>query len=266
MTEPLTLVDFHNHVMPGVDDGATDPAEAEGALRVLAEQGVAHVIATPHVDGSLTLRPEALSHRLREVDDAWATLQAVARAVPQIEVYRGAEVMLDTPEPDLSDDRLRLAGGRFALIEYPFMSVPPHSTNVLANIMNAGFIPIVAHPERYAGITPGSRLPEEWCGAGALLQVNAGSITGRYGPQARHNVLDLLERGLAHFVCSDFHARGRPYLRRARAALEEMGGAEHAELLMGGNPRRLLEGQHPLRVPPLRTRHGVLSRLRKWLR
>jgi protein-tyrosine phosphatase len=265
MTEPLTLVDFHNHVMPGVDDGATDRAEAEDALRALAEQGVAHVIATPHVEGSLTLRPDALSHRLGELDDAWATLQAVARVVPQLQVYRGAEVMLDTPEPDLSDERLRLAGGRFALIEYPFMTVPPHSTNALANIMDAGFVPIVAHPERYAGIAPGSRLPEEWCGAGALLQVNAGSITGRYGPQARQNVLDLLGRGLVHFVCSDFHARGRPYLRRARAALAEMGGSEHAELLMGGNPRRLLEGQQPLRVPPLRTRHGVLNRLRQWL-
>lgn len=260
-------VDFHNHVIPGVDDGATDDAEAALALEAFAAQGTHHIVATPHVNASLTLRPKALAARLAQIDVGWDRLLALARGrFPDIELHRGAEVMLDTPEPDLSDARLRLAGGSFALIEFPFMNVPPHSVRVLEGIVTAGVTPVIAHPERYAGITPDSALTAAWRTAGALLQVNAGSITGRYGPAARANALALLERGMADYVCSDFHARGRPATGSARRMLAEMDGLEQAELLTVVNPRRLLAGSAPIPVPPLRERRTAWARLRRWLR
>jgi protein-tyrosine phosphatase len=261
------LVDFHNHVIPGVDDGAQDEAEALHALQAFAAQGVGHIIATPHIDGSLTTRPDKLGRRLEQVDAGFALLQRVAvEHCPDVVLYRGAEVMLDTPEPDIRDDRLRLAGGPFVLVEYPFMNVPPNSAGVIRTMIAGGAFPIIAHPERYIGMSPTSRLPMLWREAGALLQVNAGSLTGRYGSHARASAMSLLARGLADYVCSDFHARGRPATKGALAALAELGASEQADLLIRVNPRRLLAGQQPLPVPPLHARHGMLNRLKRWLR
>ena len=261
------MIDFHNHVIPGVDDGATDEAEAASALRAFLAHNTRQIIATPHVNGSLTLRREAIEERLAEIDAGWARLQAVAREhAPEMEIHRGAEIMLDTPEPDLSDDRLRLAGTHFALCEYPFMTVPPNSTGVLNRLLDAGVTPIIAHPERYVGVDTKCTLPLRWRAAGALLQVNAGSLTGRYGEQARYNAFALLENALADYICSDFHSRGRPSSSGAAKLITEAGGSEQLQLLTQVNPSRLLQGELPLPVSPVKLRMGVKDRLRRWMR
>lgn len=263
----MAVVDFHNHVIPRVDDGASSDDEAAVALRAFLAQDISEIVATPHVNGSLTLRSEVIAARLREIDQGWDRLQSIAlEHVPGMRIHRGAEVMLDTPEPDLSDERLRLAGTCFALCEYPFMTVPPNSTGVLARIITTGVTPIIAHPERYVGVDTECRLASQWRSAGALLQVNAGSITGRYGEHARSNALALLENGLADYICSDFHSRGRPATAAAQKVLLDGGGAEHMELLTRVNPRRMLQGELPLPLPPLQLTLSVKDRLRRWLR
>lgn len=262
-----SIVDFHNHVIPGVDDGASDELEAAAALRAFADQGIHDIIATPHVDGSLAARPADLARRLGDIDAGYAKLQVIAQEqFPDVRVYRGAEVALDTPDPDLSDERLRLNGSTFALVEYPFMRIPPNSSAAIRALVRAGVVPVIGHPERYAGMAPSSALPETWREHGALLQVNAGSITGRYGPAVRENALALLERGLAHYVCSDFHCRGRPSTAGARRLLAELGAAEQADLLIAVNPRRLLEGTGPLSVPPLLLKKGLMTKVKRWFR
>jgi protein-tyrosine phosphatase len=261
-----SAVDFHNHTMPAVDDGARDDAEAAGGLAAFQEQGIMRIVATPHVQGSLTQRADRLEARLLEIDRGWSRLQSIARErYPELTVQRGAEIMLDTPDLDLTDSRLRLAGGRCALVEYPYMSVPPQSTRVLEQLVRAGVTPIIAHPERYDGVTPAGDLARAWRDAGALLQLNAGSLTGRYGPAARVNALSMLEHGLADFMCSDYHSRGRPATADARRVLHALGGSEYADLLLCVNSRLMLDGSEPLPVPPLRTRRGILARLRRWL-
>jgi protein-tyrosine phosphatase len=261
------LLDFHNHLIPGVDDGAADEEQSAAALQALSDQGIDTIITTPHINGSLSLQPPALAERLREIDAGWARLVAVvASRFPRLKLYRGAEVMLDTPQPDLSDARLRLAGGAFALVEFPFMTVPPQSTSVLRHLSTHGIVPVLAHPERYSGLPRAGDLTAEWKSAGALLQVNAGSLTGRYGADARASAFALLERGLCDYICSDFHARGRPSTAGARRILAELGAAEVADLLTIVNPQRLLDGAPPLPVAPLRRQRNIMGRLREWLK
>lgn len=260
MTE---LADFHSHLMPGVDDGAVDEAEAAAALGALREQGVRSLITTPHIDGSLTLKPGQLAERLAELDRAWSRLQDVARQFPDMTVMRGTEVMLDTPDPDLSDPRLRLDGGSFVLVEFGFMTVPPNSAAVLRRLRDGGIVPVLAHPERYAGMRPGSDLPAQWREAGALLQMNAGSISGRYGPEPRANAQALLGAGLVDFICSDYHARGKPALSGCLRVLTESGAAEQASLLMSANPRRMFAGEMPLPIMPVAARSSGQTLLRR---
>lgn len=276
--------DLHNHVIPGVDDGARDPSEAVAAVRSLRAQGVERVVATPHLDGSLTLDPAALDRRLTQLEQGWSWLNealgeaaegAGAAEAPgdtgapgdagAAGVGRGAEVKLDVPEVDLSDPRLRLDGGPTVLVEFPFLSVPPRSAEVLGSIVAAGYQPLLAHPERYQGVDPELAVVGSWLEAGAFLQVNAGSFIGSYGPGVMARARALLGRGWAHCVASDFHARGTPDLRRARTRIEEWAGEEGAVLLFEVNPPRLLSGQPPLPVTPARHTRSTLRRLRELL-
>ncbi|HSJ24506.1 MAG TPA: CpsB/CapC family capsule biosynthesis tyrosine phosphatase, partial [Longimicrobiales bacterium] len=167
--------DFHNHLIPGVDDGATDEAESEAALVALVAQGVSALVATPHVSGWLTLRP-GIADWLRDVDSGWARLESVAARHGGVRVMRGAEIALDSPDLDVSDPRLRLNGGDFVLVEFAGMTVPPNSDSVLRRLRDSGVVPVLAHPERYAGLRNRPDLPGLWRDSGALLQVNAGSV------------------------------------------------------------------------------------------
>lgn len=254
------MIDFHSHLIPGVDDGAADVEQAAAALAAFREQGVHTAVATPHVNGSLTRTPDALAARLAEIDAGWAALEGVAEG-SGVRVLRGAEIMLDVPAPDLSDPRLRLAGTPAVLVEFPFMNVPPNALQALFELRMAGWLPVLAHPERYANASPDLADAAEWRRMGAALQVNAGSLLGRYGKTASMLAWGLVEHGLAAYLGSDYHARGRCAVAECRAELERRGGEHHARLLLEENPRRMLEGEPPLPVPPLSQRRPFWKRI-----
>lgn len=260
--------DFHSHLIPGVDDGAQDPDEARAALEALYGEGVRRIVTTPHLDGSLTTKPGALAERLEALDEGWRKLEAVADAagLEGLTLGRGVELKLDTPEVDVSDPRLRLAGGPYVLVEFPFMSVPPQSARVLRAIRDRGYVPVVAHPERYADVDERMDVAREWREAGAYLQVNVGSIIGRYGADAMKNAMTLLSRGWVDSFSSDYHARGRPRIRDARERLAALDGEEQAELLLVTNPSRIVRGELPLPVPPLLPRQRFWRKLTRVFR
>lgn len=261
----LRITDLHSHLIPGVDDGARTLEESLEALGRLEGEGVETLVTTPHLDASLTLSQEALEARLDEIRIAWEALkEAAAESVPEMRIFRGHEVMLDVPHPDLSDPRLHLAEGPFILVEWPSLRVPPATAPVLDRLREDGRRLILAHPERYHGLDEKLAMPGEWRDKGVLLQVNYGSLAGRYGDGPRRRARTLLERGWADLFSTDFH--GRPhlsiYLRAVREAMEELGGGEQFHLLSSTNPARILRGEDPLPVPPLALKKSVWDRVR----
>ncbi len=261
MTGIPPLVDIHNHLIPGVDDGARRPEEALAALEAMRAQGVGRLIATPHLDAGVTGRSDAFADRMAAVDAGWATLREIAREVPEVEIARGHEIMLDMPDVTLDDPRVRLAGGSCVLVEFPRLQVPPGSASALYRIRGEGYLPIVAHPERYVNVdVERLDLVDEWRRMGARIVVNAGSLLGGFGPGARATTLAMLQEGWVDVVGSDYHARpGRPLLlAKAYEQLAEWGGEDQARLLLSVNPGRVMDGEEPLAVPPLE--------LRRWRR
>ena len=237
--------------------GRKSPRTAQAALRRFRAEGAAQIITTPHFMGSLTQDAAALELRLAEIDAGWEVLRRVvakdAEAMGSaLRVERGVEVMLDLPDPDLSDPRLRLAGGPFALVEYPMLRLPPVNAEfALEQLRSHGWIPVVAHPERYRNLDPSLVELARFRGAGAFLQMNAGSLFGDYGKTAAGHARHILTAGEADYIGSDYHTRGEPGVQRFVRAMADAGYSEQAELLTSVNPARLLEGEPPLRVPPI---------------
>ena len=264
-----SLVDIHSHLVPGVDDGARDvPAVLDSVAR-FTRRGVHRILTTPHIRGSLTLDPNALHARLDEVSEAFETARvALAAAFPHVEYLRGHEVLIDVPDADFSDPRIRMAGTRFVLIEWPRLQVPPGTERVIRGILDQGYQPVIAHPERYSGMSESPSIAARWKEYGALLQVNYGSLVGRYGRAARVVSLLLLERGLVDYLASDFHgpAGMKIYLEEAWAMFAQRGSVFAAEVLAGANPARLIADLDPLPVPPLPPDTKLMGRLMRMLR
>ena len=269
LADRTSLVDIHSHLVPGVDDGANDVDAVVASVERMTILGIRRLITTPHLRGSLTMEPARLEARLSEVGEAFDTAAAaLGEAFPEIEYRRGHEVLLDVPEVDFSDPRLRMAGSSFVLVEWPRLHIPPGTSRVLAWIREQGYRPIVAHPERYVGMGARLELAEQWRGVGAYLQVNYGSLDGRYGEEARDVALRLLERGLVDYMASDFHGKAgmKIYKREAWSVLEERGAEETLALLCRINPGRILEDQEPLPVPTLPPPSRLFDRIRGMVR
>jgi protein-tyrosine phosphatase len=255
--------DLHSHLVPGVDDGARTLEEAIEAVERMVAAGIGRIVTTPHLNASLTRDSGLLGTWLDEVDTSWQTLaERAQQRFPDVELLRGHEVMLDVPDPDFSDARIRMAGTSFVLVEWPRLQIPPMTQRVIERIVNAGYRPILAHPERYSGMKQDLDVAGAWRSAGAYLQVNHGSFAGRYGPDAGGVASELLARGWVDLLSSDFHARAHLeiHLEDAEAFLAAHDGLEQLRLLTVDNPGRVIRDELPLAVPPLRTRKGIWER------
>lgn len=263
------IVDLHTHVLPGVDDGARDLEESISALAALVADSVATVVATPHFRASLQERPERAGRRLELFDAAWELLsEEVEKKAVNVRLERACEVKLDAPRVALDDERLRLAGTRFVLVEFAALRLPAFGGNQLGAVAEADLVPVLAHPERYAGIMASLERAEKWRQSGALFQVNGGSLLGRYGGPAEAAAREFLSRGWVDLLASDYHARSEPDVAAVRDWLISMdGGDQIAELVLSTNPARVLAGEPPLEVPPCEPPDsGRWAGLRRWLR
>jgi len=256
--------DLHSHLIPGVDDGAQSIEDSLDAVDQLLRAGVRRIVTTPHLKASLADTPDKFETYLGRVDDAWQKVHSVvSKRFPEVDFHRGFEVAVDKPDADLSDPRLRMAGTSFVLIEWPNLQVPPETERVVRRIRDCGIKPIIAHPERYGGVDPTLAVVGRWREAGAYVQVNHGSLVGRYGKDAQHAAMDLLKRGWVDFLSSDFHARTglKPYIHEAREALTDVGAAEQFSALTGTNPTRLLADEEPVPVQPFFVTPGLWGRV-----
>lgn len=260
-----SFVDIHNHLVPGVDDGARDVSAVLDSVERFTRLSVRRILTTPHLEGSLTLDRDRLEERLARVDEAWTrAAEAIREHFPEVSFQRGHEVLLDVPNADFSDPRVRLAGSRFVLVEWPRLQLPPGTVRALSGIVDRGWCPIVAHPERYAGMGQAIGLAAQWRDAGARLQVNFGSLVGRYGAAAQATAYRLLRRGWADYLASDFHGHPRLKLNvdEAWEAVEALDGSESLTYLYRTNPARVLSDEEPLPVPVLPSERSLWARLR----
>jgi len=222
-------------------------------LQQFAEEGVRAVCCTPHLRAS-----ELAEAPCGEMDDILDELRRLAPPAPRL--VRGFEIMLDVPLPEFTDRCVALGGSRYVLVEFGRMIPPDASVAVLTHIRGQGFVPVLAHPERY-GICSVT-MARRWREAGALMQVDATTITMDTRRAARAR--DLLATGQATILASDNHGDGRS-LRSAVEWLDRHGGEAQARLLAFENPAALLEDAETVPVPPMRVRRSLYTRIRDFV-
>lgn len=246
------MLDFHNHLIPAVDDGSQSIEESLAAVDKMSAQGITHIITTPHFQASIAKQPGEFDAQMKKIDAGWEILaEAVGRNFPRLKLDRGVELALDDPDPIAKDPRLRLAGTRFVLVEFPWFNIPADSVQPLMRLKASGVTPIVAHPERYHNVDSGLQILHEWKRAGAFLQLNAASLIGGYGPRIERNAWECLRLGVVDYLSSDYHARGVCAVAGARDRLVARGGVGQLKTMSRYNGERLLSGLDPLPVGKL---------------
>lgn len=200
------MIDFHCHILPGIDDGAGDWDESIEMGRWLAGQGVTGVVATPHyLEGYYTPAAEEVLAKTDELQ------KRLAKAGINLRVYPGCEAMITPELPELVRKGRVLTvnnGGKYLLVELPFMEIPIYTEDVLFRLRLNGITPIIAHPERndILAADPGELV--SLIRKGCLAQVNAGSFEGLYGRKAEKAAQKLARAGAVHFLGSDLHGPG----------------------------------------------------------
>lgn len=248
------LADLHNHLVPGVDDGARSLGESVRYLTQLRTEGVTRLATSSHIFSWLTGEPGAFEARFRELELAFEKLaSALADRTDVPELFFNQEILVDTVEnarAAFALKQLGLRGTDYALIEFGF-DLTLDCADIVRTVIACGKKPIVSHPERFRRDRKSVAVAEitTWQDAGALLQVNGGSLTGYYGADIEQLGWDLLAAGRADLISSDHHADARPVSpAEVYALIRRRLGEEIAGLLMSENPQRILDGRETVRA------------------
>lgn len=244
------MLDLHCHLLPGIDDGATDLEMALEMARIAVDDGITTVACSPHIypglyeNDAAGIRTAVTALQI-ELDERGIALR----------LLEGADVHL---EPDLAAaveaGRVpTLSGSRYLLLEPPHHIAPPRLEDTLFDLLLAGIVPVVTHPERLTWIEDQYTVFERLVKGGAWMQVTAGSLTGRFGRRPRYWAERMLDEGLVHVLATDAHhpRRRPPLLAEGRAAAAARVGDAEAEHLVVTRPQGIIEDVAPELLPPL---------------
>ena len=194
------MIDIHCHLLYGVDDGAATLDMSVAMLREAAGQGITDIILTPHY------RKGMFPFDLSKITEAYETLQPVAEE-SGIRLYLGCEYHAnsDMVENLRSGRVITMAGTDYVLAEYSEEDTMLRIQNSLDDLLSNGYIPIIAHAERYGAVAKDPEILAQFRQMGALVQINAGSILGYDGHNLKRICKKILKNDLADIVASDSH-------------------------------------------------------------
>lgn len=235
-------IDIHCHIMPGVDDGSPDMETSLKMLKTALSEGTKGMILTPHYKPMHhNVSPEHLLDYTEELMQ-----EAHDRGI-KVQLFPGNEIYFnDNAIRDLESGRAStLAGSDYALIEFHPTDMYKTIRNALYSVRSAGFIPILAHVERYADIAKHITYVDELLDIGVYIQVNANSVMGKYGLGIRHFTRELLKKHMVHFVATDAHDSGSraPHLIDCRDYVEGKLGEKYALEIFHDNAMKVLRNE-----------------------
>ncbi|MBF7024575.1 tyrosine-protein phosphatase [Staphylococcus kloosii] len=203
------MIDIHNHILPGIDDGPKDIAQSIDLLQQAKEQGITGIIATPH---HLSPRYTNNIQNVKALINEMMQIPAIKNI--GIPIYHGQEVRLtDQIVDEITKGNISgLNDSQYLLIEFPSNEVPLYTKQLFYELQLMGFIPIIAHPERNKILANDLNMLFDLINIGALSQLTASSLLGSLGKKIQKTSLKMMNYELAHFVASDaHHSVSRPF-------------------------------------------------------
>ena len=244
------MIDLHCHLLPGIDDGASNLDTSLAMARIAASEGIGTVACTPHI------LPGVYNNRGPAVRQAVASLRAkLLEAGITLRLVTGADVHIG---PDLAerleDGRaLTLNDSRYLLLELPHHTFPRRLDSLIFGLQAAGYVPILTHPERLDWVADHYDVIQRLTFKSVLMQITAGSLLGGFGRQTRYWAERMLDDGLCHVLATDAHdtkQRG-PRLALARELVAQKLGEDEAINVVLRRPQGILENVGPTELPAL---------------
>lgn len=238
------MTDLHCHILPGLDDGAKTPETTLQMAKQALQSGVRQIVCTPHC----TTGDPGLRTRLTRIEKAVEMLNYVFGQMQlPVTLYAGIELLCNDRLPETLERRefLTLAGSRYLLIEFPF-DVPLSRIEWAANaVRQAGYIPVLAHPERYTAVQRNPDCLSVWFYAGYVIQLDKDSVLGRFGNHCARTAAWALRHGVAHVIASDAHdTRTRTAsLQAVWRHVATVYSLPYANLLLQRNSQRIVQGR-----------------------
>ncbi|QED36545.1 histidinol phosphatase [Antarcticibacterium arcticum] len=198
------ITDIHNHILPGIDDGAAGIEDSIQLIRRFHSRGISNFICTPHImNDYYPNTPESIHNALEKVKEA---LQANP-LLKEIKIKAAAEYMMDQSFLELLEkNELLTLKDKYVLVEMSYFQAPINLKEILFKLQTHGYKPVLAHPERYAYYhSKDLRKYEELRNRGCLMQINALSLSPHYGTNMQAIGSKLLEAGMIDFIGSDTH-------------------------------------------------------------
>lgn len=233
----MRIVDMHNHVLPGIDDGSVDMKMTLRMLAIAAQEGITDIVVTPHYKkGRKNASPAKVEALMEEVN-----AKASALGI-QIRLHRGNEVAyFSEMEEDLEEQKFStMNGSEYVLVEFLPGDSYTYIRNALYEVMSAGLSPIIAHVERYECMVKNVQRVAELKAMGVLVQINASSVTGALGWGIKHYIHKLLKEGLVDFIATDAHSDGtrRPAVQKCLQILKRKYDEEYVQDLFYANAEK----------------------------
>lgn len=237
------MIDFHAHILPNIDDGSASMEESINLIKEAEQAGFTGIISTSHY---LQNYYESDEEERRRILAELANQVKVADAEAEIpKLYLGSEIYISTDIVELLEEgkASTINGTNYVLFELPMNSKPLFAKEVVYKLIENGYKPIIAHPERYSYVKEDIEFVRELKSMGALFQSNYGSVIGMYGGSAKKTLKKLLKEDLISFLGSDVHAVGQiyPKVPKILRKLEKWISPEKLQELTTLNAEKVLE-------------------------
>ena len=196
------IIYLHNHILPGVDDGAMSMEEALEMAAQAAQCGIKKIVATPHYHHGFSASPLALN-------DAFLALSsALEYENINISLEKAMEIMATDELPNLlkRGKVWTYPNSNYFLVEFGFDEEQDYFDWLLDRCVAVGFTPVIAHPERYMAVKHCPEMAKHWQEKGYGVQINRDSLLGVFGQEAFHCADLLLKNGWANCIASDAHS------------------------------------------------------------
>lgn len=196
-----SFVDIHSHILPGIDDGAKNMTKSIELVSALQKLGVSQMVTTPHINHYIWKNsPEIIQSKLKETQK---TLDENKIKMP---VQAAAEYFIDSWfENHFKEEKLLTLKDNYVLVEMSYLNAPLNIYKTIFEIQVAGYIPVLAHPERYVFYHNKFSEYEKLKNAGCVFQLNLLSTVEYYGSQIAKTADDLLAKGMYNFCGTDVH-------------------------------------------------------------